>query len=202
MKLLIASLTLAMLIFTGCSQKNPDVDMTGKDGKSTEVAKDMSADKKADNLTGMDALDGTSTDVAKDMATDADADSNANADAIAATIAALESSINKIYFDFDKFNIRADMESKIKSNARLLNSMNARDFSIKIEGNSDEWGTDEYNYALALKRAKSVKNAIVSYGVDESRIILVSFGESNPAVNESNRAAWALNRRVEFKLLP
>jgi peptidoglycan-associated lipoprotein len=183
-----------MLIFTGCSQKNPDVDMTGKDGKSTEVAKDMSADKKADNLTGMDALDGTSTDVAKDMATDADA--------IAATIAALESSINKIYFDFDKFNIRADMESKIKSNARLLNSMNARDFSIKIEGNSDEWGTDEYNYALALKRAKSVKNAIVSYGVDESRIILVSFGESNPAVNESNRAAWALNRRVEFKLLP
>jgi len=194
MKLLIASLTLAMLIFTGCSQKNPDVDMTGKDGKSTEVAKDMSADKKADNLTGMDALDGTSTDVAKDMATDADA--------IAATIAALESSINKIYFDFDKFNIRADMESKIKSNARLLNSMNARDFSIKIEGNSDEWGTDEYNYALALKRAKSVKNAIVSYGVDESRIILVSFGESNPAVNESNRAAWALNRRVEFKLLP
>ena len=194
MKLLIASLTLAMLIFTGCSQKNPDVDMTGKDGKSTEVAKDMSADKKADNLTGMDALDGTSTDVAKDMATDADA--------IAATIAALESSINKIYFDFDKFNIRADMEPKIKSNARLLNSMNARDFSIKIEGNSDEWGTDEYNYALALKRAKSVKNAIVSYGVDESRIILVSFGESNPAVNESNRAAWALNRRVEFKLLP
>ena len=142
----------------------------------------------------MDALDGTSTDVAKDMATDADA--------IAATIAALESSINKIYFDFDKFNIRADMEPKIKSNARLLNSMNARDFSIKIEGNSDEWGTDEYNYALALKRAKSVKNAIVSYGVDESRIILVSFGESNPAVNESNRAAWALNRRVEFKLLP
>ncbi len=94
------------------------------------------------------------------------------------------------------------MEPKIKSNARLLNSMNARDFSIKIEGNSDEWGTDEYNYALALKRAKSVKNAIVSYGVDESRIILVSFGESNPAVNESNRAAWALNRRVEFKLLP
>jgi len=194
MKLLIASLTLAMLIFTGCSQKNPDVDMTAKDGKSTEVAKDIATDKKADNLTGIDSANGTSTEVTKDIAADANA--------IAEAIAALENDINKIYFDFDKYNIREDMESKIRSNARLLNSMNARDFSIKIEGNSDEWGTDEYNYALALKRAKSVKSALVSEGVDAQRIMLVSYGESNPAVNESNKAAWDLNRRAEFKLLP
>lgn len=196
MKLLIASLALAMLIFTGCSQKNPDVDMTGKDAMNTEVVKDTAADKKVDNLTGMDAADGTSSEVSR--ATDMAADANA----IAATIAALENDLNKIYFDFDKYNIREDMESKIKSNSRLLNSMNARNFSIKVEGNSDEWGTDEYNYALALKRAKSVKSALISYGVDAQRIMIVSFGESNPAVNESNKAAWALNRRAEFKLLP
>jgi peptidoglycan-associated lipoprotein len=63
-------------------------------------------------------------------------------------------------------------------------------------------GTDEYNYALALKRAKSVKESLATYGVDSSRIMIVSFGESNPACKESNKACWDKNRRAEFKLLP
>jgi peptidoglycan-associated lipoprotein len=189
MKLLLASLTLAMLIFTGCSQKNPDVDMTGKDGsKTTEV----SADKKADDISGMDATNGTSTGM----------DKNAEANAVAQAIAALESDINKIYFDFDKYDIRPDMESKIKANARLLNAMKAKDFSIKVEGNCDEWGTDEYNYALGLKRAKSVKESLISFGVDSKRIMIVSFGESNPVCTEKNKSCWDKNRRAEFKILP
>jgi len=186
MKLVLASLTLAMLIFTGCSQKNPNVDMTGKDGKGTEV----NADKKADNLSGMDATNGTS--VNKDVA----------ANAVTEAIARLEKNVNKIYFDFDKYDVRPDMEAKIKSNVRLLNSMNAKDFSIKVEGNCDEWGTDEYNYALGLKRAKSVKESLATYGVDSSRVMIVSFGESNPECKESNKACWDKNRRAEFKLLP
>lgn len=188
MKLLLASLTLAMLIFTGCSQKNPDVDMTGKDSKSTEV----SADKKADDLSGMDSTNSTSTDMNKEMA----------ANEVAKAIAALENDVNKIYFDFDKYDIRPDMEAKIKSNARLLNTLKAKDFSIKVEGNCDEWGTDEYNYALGLKRAKSVKESLISFGVDSSRIMIVSFGESNPECKDSNKACWDKNRRAEFKLLP
>jgi len=192
MKLLLASLTLAMLIFTGCSQKNPDVDMTGKDGKSTEV----SADKKADNLSGMDSTNGTSSmDMNKNSA-------ESDANAIAQAIASLEKDVNKIYFDFDKYDVRPDMESKIKSNARLLDSTKAKDFSIKVEGNCDEWGTDEYNYALGLKRAKSVKESLISYGVDANRIMIVSFGESNPECKDSNKACWDKNRRAEFKLLP
>ncbi len=129
-------------------------------------------------------------------------DKDAAANAVADAIAALENDVNKIYFDFDKYDIRPDMEGQVKANARLLNSMKAQDFSIKVEGNSDEWGTDEYNYALALKRAKSVKESLVSFGVDSSRIMIVSFGESNPACKESNKACWDENRRAEFKLLP
>ncbi len=188
MKLLLASLTLAMLIFTGCSQKNPDVDMTGKDGKGTEV----SADKKADDLSGMDTSNGTSTEM----------DKGAAANAVAEAIAILENNINKIYFDFDKYDIRPDMETQIKLNASLLNAINAKDFSIKVEGNCDEWGTDEYNYALGLKRAKSVKESLVSFGVDSKRIMIVSFGESNPECKESNKDCWNKNRRAEFKILP
>ncbi len=192
MKLLLASLTLAMLIFTGCSQKNPDVDMTGKDGTSMEKKTEVNADKKADDLSGMDANNGTSTGM----------DKNDAATAIAEAIAALENDVNKIYFDFDKYDIRPDMQIAIRSNARLLNSTKARDFSIKVEGNCDEWGTDEYNYALGLKRAKSVKEALVSFGVSPDRIMIVSFGESNPECTDSNKACWDKNRRAEFKLLP
>lgn len=192
MKLLLASLTLAMLIFTGCSQKNPDVDMTGKDGTSMEKKTEVNADKKADDLSGMDANNGTSTGM----------DNNDAATAIAEAIAALENDVNKIYFDFDKYDIRPDMQIAIRSNARLLNSTKARDFSIKVEGNCDEWGTDEYNYALGLKRAKSVKEALVSFGVSPDRIMIVSFGESNPECTDSNKACWDKNRRAEFKLLP
>jgi len=193
MKLLLASLTLAALIFSGCSQKNPDVDMTGKDGKKTEM--NTKADTKVDEVTTMDSTDSSSTDMNEVSAEDA-------AKMMAEKIANLESEINKIYFAFDKYDISPEMESKIKSNARLLNGMNAQAFSIKIEGNSDEWGTDEYNYALSLKRAKSVKEALIAFDVDVNRIMVVSFGESNPACKESNKSCWDKNRRAEFKLLP
>ncbi len=192
MKLLIASLTLAMLVLTGCTQKNPDVDMTGKDAQQTT---EVRVDKKVDDISGMDGVDRTSTDVTKDAA-------NRTEHSIKDMIKALESDLNNVYFDFDKYDIKPDMQSKIRANARLLNTINSRDFSVKVEGNTDEWGTDEYNYALGLRRGKAVKDTLVSLGVDEGRIMIVSLGESNPASMQSNKEAWAKNRRVEFKVLP
>jgi len=73
--------------------------------------------------------------------------------------------------------------------------------TIKIEGNSDEWGTDEYNYALGLKRAKAVKDSLVMDGIAAQGISVVSFGESNPVCSEKNSACWQKNRRSEHKLV-
>ena len=73
---------------------------------------------------------------------------------------------------------------------------------IKVEGNCDEWGTDEYNYALGLKRAKSAKDALVRNGVSADRIAVVSFGESNPVCTDKTKACDAQNRRADFKVLP
>lgn len=184
-KLLLASTVLAMLLFTGCSQKNPDVDMSGKDGSSSSQV----ADKKANDISGMDSNN---------------MDSNAkNAqNAVEQAIAMLEGKVQTVYFDFDKYDIRSDMQPVVQTNADVLSSNEAKDFSIKVEGNCDEWGTDEYNYALGLKRAKSVKDAIVSMGVSADRVMVVSFGESNPTCKESNKSCWDKNRRAEFKLLP
>ncbi|HIE35265.1 MAG TPA: hypothetical protein EYP79_03600 [Campylobacterales bacterium] len=64
---------------------------------------------------------------------------------------AIEAKAKKIYFDFDKYNIRADQVENVDYDANLFNSPDAKEFKIRIEGNCDEWGTDEYNYALGLK---------------------------------------------------
>lgn len=172
-----------MLVFTGCSQKSPQVDTT-----QTTSQDASSADSKMDNISGMD-----STNIDSEATT---------AEKIAKLIADIEANAKNVYFDFDKYDVRGDMMNIIEANAELFKRADAAGLSIKIEGNCDEWGTDEYNYALGLKRAKSVKDALVAQGVSESRIMVVSFGESNPACSQSNKDCWAQNRRAEFKLLP
>ena len=53
-----------------------------------------------------------------------------------------------------------------------------------------------------LKRANTVKTAIIAEGVDEKRITMVSYGESNPVCTDKTKECWAQNRRVDTKLLP
>lgn len=115
---------------------------------------------------------------------------------------AIEAKAKKIYFDFDKYNIRPDQVENVDYDANLFNEEEAREFKIRVEGNCDEWGTDEYNYALGLKRAKSVRDALAARGVDSNRMTLISYGESNPVCTEHNIPCWRKNRRVEFTLLP
>ncbi len=114
----------------------------------------------------------------------------------------IEAESKKIYFDFDKYNIRADQKPRVDYDATLFNRDDAKPFGIKVEGNCDEWGTDEYNYALGLKRAKSVRDALAARGVDPNRMTLISYGESNPVCTEHTKECWAQNRRVEFELIP
>ncbi|CAM2912500.1 OmpA family protein [Helicobacter burdigaliensis] len=114
----------------------------------------------------------------------------------------IEGYLQNIFFDFDKFNIRADMQSAITTDAEIFNSVTMGSLNVRVEGNTDEWGTDEYNYALGLKRASAVKDALVQQGVSEAKMVLVSYGESKPTCNDKTKECWAENRKVTFKLLP
>lgn len=76
-----------------------------------------------------------------------------------------------------------------------------RDGEIKIAGHCDERGTTDYNLALGQRRADAVKRWVVSQGVLPSRVRTVSFGEEDPAVQGSNEAAWAANRRAEISAM-
>ncbi len=101
-----------------------------------------------------------------------------------------------IYFDFDRYNIRPDMISRMEENASFLKEFS--DIKIEIQGNCDERGTNEYNLALGEKRALSAKRYLVNLGISPSRIDVVSFGEEKPLDPGHNEAAWAKNRRDDF----
>ena len=106
-----------------------------------------------------------------------------------------------IYFDFDKYNIRPDQWPKVEKLAKILKS-NHSNYTIRIEGNCDEWGTEEYNYALGLKRANTVKNALIKLGVDPKKLTVISYGELNPVCTAHAKWCWKLNRRDNFTYLP
>jgi len=179
----------ALFMISGCSQKEPEVDMTKKT-IPVETPGEMtgtSADSGVNSVVGGEEI--------SDIATLPD-------DARKDKIKSLEAKAQKIYFDFDKYNIRSDQQANLDADADLFKSDLAKDLTIKIEGNCDEWGTDEYNYALGLKRAKSVRDALNLKGIDKNRMVMVSYGESNPVCTEHTKECWAKNRRVEFELLP
>ena len=72
---------------------------------------------------------------------------------------------------------------------------------MKIEGHCDATGSDEYNYALGLRRAKAAKDAMISNGINSNSISLVSMGESSPDCTSSSSAdCYSKNRRAEFRV--
>jgi len=106
-----------------------------------------------------------------------------------------------IHFDFDKYNIKQSEWPKVQKLAKLIKSNNSN-YTIRIEGNCDEWGTEEYNYALGLKRANRVKNALIKLGVDPKKLTIISYGELNPVCTAHAKWCWRLNRRDNFTYLP
>jgi peptidoglycan-associated lipoprotein len=101
-----------------------------------------------------------------------------------------------VYFDFDSFVIKSESQPLIEAHARYLKANKTR--KVALEGHADERGGREYNLALGQKRAEAVRRALGLLGVADSQLEAVSFGKEKPAVQGSDEAAWAKNRRVEF----
>ena len=101
-----------------------------------------------------------------------------------------------VYFDFDKSNIREDQRARIEKNASFLKEDQA--VKIRIEGNCDERGTNEYNMALGERRAISAKKYLSNLGVHEDRMHTISFGEEKPLLRGHDEFSWAQNRRDDF----
>jgi peptidoglycan-associated lipoprotein len=184
------SLVVAVFL-TGCSVKTIDNEYdknkNTQEEVKVEVVEDNRVDEKIDSITAIDNSPISSETNAQDVTTSS----------------SLEGNLGKVYFEFDRFNISTSMAPVVSDNANLIKSSNL-DNSIKLEGNCDEWGSDEYNYALGLKRAKATKEGLLANGIPQDRIELVSFGESNPSCvgSKHDKNCTQQNRRVEFKVLP
>jgi len=104
-----------------------------------------------------------------------------------------------IYFDFDKSTIRSDAASTLDRKIPWLQANPG--MRIRIEGNADERGSDEYNLALGQRRAASAKRYLVDHGIAADRFDLVSYGEERPVCTEHNEACWQQNRRDDFRIV-
>ncbi|MBY0540304.1 OmpA family protein [Arcobacter caeni] len=168
-------LVAAMLFSTGCSEKNADMNVDNGAQESVNTNTDSS------NLSdaGFSALEKAA---------------NGNYYMINGQKVLIE----HVYFGFDKYNLTSENKEKATSNASKLSALTA-DTTVTVSGNTDEWGSDEYNYALGLKRANSVKDVLVANGVT-ANVALVSLGESSPVCTEKTKDCWAKNRRVEHEL--
>jgi peptidoglycan-associated lipoprotein len=104
-----------------------------------------------------------------------------------------------IYFDYDKSNIRPDAAATLDGKVPWLTANPG--MRIRIEGNADERGSDEYNLALGQRRAASAKKYLVEHGIDASRFDLVSYGEERPVCTTHEETCWQQNRRDDFVIV-
>jgi len=105
---------------------------------------------------------------------------------------------DRIYFDFDKYDLKPESKDVLKLKAGILKRYQG--WKMLIEGHCDERGTEEYNLALGERRARAAYEFLVILGVESSRLKIVSFGEERPADPGHTETAWAKNRRDEFKV--
>lgn len=178
----------ASLFFAGCSQTAPTIPSDDK-VSSGNISNNPSVN--TDN--GVNIAEGNLTanpnDIKSKMSTSGGLPNDG-------TYNNSSSGLQSVYFGFGDYSIVNDMYKAVDKNADGLKNYNGK---IKIEGNCDEFGTDEFNYALGLKRAKAVKDALVAKGVPASTFSIISLGESTPICTEATDECYAQNRRVDLK---
>jgi peptidoglycan-associated lipoprotein len=109
----------------------------------------------------------------------------------------LPAELSDVYFDFDRYAIRADARSTLKRLAGLLTSELTPE--LVIEGHCDERGTSAYNLVLGERRAQAAKQYLEDHGMTASQIRVTSYGKERPFCTEHSEACWQSNRRVHFR---
>ena len=104
-----------------------------------------------------------------------------------------------VFFDYDRAELRDDTRAALEAKLPILQANSA--LRVRVQGHTDERGSDEYNLALGQRRAATVKRFFTDRGIDERRLEIVSFGRERPAVTGEDDSARAKNRRAEFEIL-
>ncbi len=178
----VIAVLLAGVSLGACHKKTPPVG-------PTPVAVDTAALRRARE----DSLRAAQEAEARRRAAEEQARAQAAAEALERARAAL---IAPIYFEFDASTIGDDAKAALDQKVGLLRAN--PDLKLRIEGNADERGSEEYNLALGMRRADAAKQYITGFGVQGSRLGTMSNGEDKPADPGHDESAWAKNRRDDF----
>lgn len=101
------------------------------------------------------------------------------------------------YFDFDSDSIQGGDSDSLKAQANDFIAKGSK-VSIRVEGNTDERGSKEYNIALGWKRAKAIASDLQMNGIAVKQISIVSYGEEKPIAMGHDEDSWQCNRRVDI----
>ncbi len=107
--------------------------------------------------------------------------------------------LRNIFFDFGETELKKESSVELNNLVDYLNRN--KNLQIEIGGHTDAMGTDEFNDALSLNRAKSVYNYLIEKGIDASRLSYKGYGERMPIADNETDEGRALNRRTEFKII-
>lgn len=106
---------------------------------------------------------------------------------------------SRIYFAFNRYNIESQYDAVLSRDAQILKQFPS--IHVRIEGNCDDRGTQEYNLALGERRARAAYDYLVAQGVNPGQMEMISYGKENPAVMGTGEAVWAQNRRDDFRVI-
>ncbi len=104
-----------------------------------------------------------------------------------------------VHFDYDRYDVQSQDRATLQQNAEWLKAN--PNVKVEIEGHCDNRGTVEYNLALGAKRAKAVKDYLVTLGIAGNRLSTISYGEELPLCHEENESCWSRNRRAHSVVL-
>jgi peptidoglycan-associated lipoprotein len=102
-----------------------------------------------------------------------------------------------LHFDTDQAQLSAEDQSRLQNIADIL--VKHPGLTVRISGNCDERGTEDYNLHLGQERAATAQKYLANLGVDASRIATVSYGKDRPANSAHTSEAWAENRRDDIQ---
>lgn len=102
------------------------------------------------------------------------------------------------FFAYDRSELSADDQTTLAAKVPILSANPS--VSIRVAGNCDDRGSDEYNLALGQRRAEAAKRYLTQHGVSDSRISVISYGKERPISAGDTEAAWAQNRNDQFEI--
>jgi peptidoglycan-associated lipoprotein len=176
----LALIALSFMLVAGCQQKAATRPETTSPS-ATKEQPEQAQQKGPEEVTGQKAGTVTSEDMPPGYAE------------------GKEGMFEDVLFDFDKYDVKSSYKPEMQKVAAWMTKNTSA--TLSIEGHCDDRGTNEYNLALGDRRAKAVKDFLISLGVPSSRIETISYGEEKPLCTEQTEECWAKNRRAHFVIL-